>query len=150
MEVRLGGETLLFGTVSAVEDTATVLGNLVDNAITAAAAAGEEPGVAREVEVTLMDEGQDLVLTVADTGDGISAGTELFAARPATADTVHGHGIGLRLSRELVQRRGGSLWVIDPGGREPGQGAVFGVRLVGVMAARSENPDGARSTEAER
>lgn len=130
--LRLGEETLVLGTLIGVEDTAAVLGNIVDNAITAAGAR-ELPGSLPEVEVTLMDEGHDLVLIVADNGAGVAPGTDVFAVESTGADTVHGHGIGLRLSRELVRRRGGELWIIDPGGKSPDRGAVFGARLPGVM-----------------
>lgn len=129
VELRIGEETLVLGTLDAVEDTATMLGNLVDNAI-AVAAVGEKP---RFVEVTFMDEGDTLVLMVADSGSGVAPGTDVFAAESAEQDTVHGHGIGLKLSRELVRRRGGELWLIDAGGS--GAGAVFGVRLPHAMVA---------------
>lgn len=133
VDLRLGEETLVLGTVSGVEDTATVLGNLVDNAVRAAAEAPETSGIPREVDVTLLDEGGDLVLVVADTGAGIAPGTDVFAAGSAGGDAVHGHGIGLKLCRELVRRRGGDLWIIDRGGQLAGRGAVFGARLPGVM-----------------
>lgn len=88
------------------------------------------------VEVTFLDEASDLVLVVADSGPGIAAGVEVFGHRPdGDPDQVHGHGIGLSLSRDMVARSGGELWVIDSGGEVSGHGAVFGARLVGVMRA---------------
>ncbi|AJK68095.1 sensor histidine kinase [Corynebacterium marinum] len=140
VQLLIRDETLVLGSlegVEGVEDTATVLGNLVDNAVTAALQAPEP----RLVEVTLMDDGPDLVLMVADSGPGTAAGTGAVAAPPAddeteetAVDRVHGHGIGLALSRDLLRRRGGELWLIDPGGGASGRGAVFGARLPGVMA----------------
>lgn len=127
-------DTLVLGTVAEPEDVATVLGNLFGNAVSAAAAAPEP----RRVDVTLLDEGDTLVLIVADSGAGIANEDDRLAARPApdgVPDTVHGHGVGLRLCRDLVRRRGGDLWLIDRGGEEPGKGAVFGARLPGVMRA---------------
>ena len=49
---------------------------------------------------------------------------------------VHGLGIGLPLSREFARRRGGDVWIVDPGG--DGRGAVVAARLPGVL--RGENP----------
>lgn len=132
VSTHITDDTLVLGTVAEPEDVATVLGNLFGNAVTAAAAAPEP----RRVDVTLLDEGDTLVLIVADSGAGISDADNKLVARPApedVPDTVHGHGVGLRLSRDLVRRRGGDLWLIDRGGDQPGKGAVFGARLPGVM-----------------
>ncbi|RSZ64215.1 sensor histidine kinase [Corynebacterium hylobatis] len=134
VQLQIRDESLVLGDVRGVEgteDIATVLGNLVDNAVTAALE-GPEP---RLVEVTLLDDGPELVLVVADSGPGITPGSlgTVSTAGEAVPDRVHGHGIGLALSRDLLRRRGGDLWVIDPGGGESGRGAVFGARLPGVM-----------------
>lgn len=134
VQLHVRDDSLILGVVEGVEateDIATVLGNLVDNAVTAALAAPEP----RLVEVTLMDDGPELVLVVADSGPGITPGSldTVSAAGEAGPDQVHGHGIGLVLSRDLLRRRGGDLWVIAPGGGESGRGAVFGARLPGVM-----------------
>ncbi|MGN7967531.1 ATP-binding protein [Microbacterium sp. 22179] len=134
-------DTLLLGEVTAAEDVAAVLGNLVDNAIRAAVA-GVEP---RRVEVTLLTDGSELVLTVADSGAGITPPgrdpfaptTETIAVRSGSdasdAGPVHGHGYGLPLSRDLARRRGGDVWLISPGGGggsgDGGHGAVFGARI---------------------
>ncbi|MGN0097671.1 MAG: ATP-binding protein [Corynebacterium sp.] len=150
VSLRVGEETLVIDDIDgpgAVEDVATVLGNLVDNAVTAALAAdGDDPWV----DVTAMQDGSALTLVVSDSGDGLSGGGEAVAG--PDVDAVHGHGIGLALTRELVARRDGTLWIIDPGGGVPGQGAVFGVRLPGVFATgpddmTDETPEGAESEE---
>ena len=54
-------------------------------------------------------------------------------AAPAGAADL---GIGLPLSREFARRRGGDVWIVDPGG--DGRGAVVAARLPGVL--RGENP----------
>lgn len=134
--VKIREETLVLGKVVEVEDIATVLGNLVDNAITAAL--GNED--LRLVEVTLMDEASELVIVVADSGYGIPEGADPFAPKAEAADgeqipadQIHGRGIGLTLSQEIAQRRGGEIWVIERGGEPSGRGAVFGAKLPGVM-----------------
>ena len=133
VSLRVGDETLVLDAIDgpgAVEDVATVLGNLVDNAVTAASSADDGDGW---VEVTAMQDGKALTLMVSDSGGGLDGGRGTQAG--PEVDTVHGHGIGLALTRELVARRDGEIWVIDPGGACPGQGAVFGVRLPGVFTS---------------
>jgi len=140
--LRIGEDTLVVGTiapVSAVEDVATVLGNLVDNAVTAAVA-GAGAGDGRWVEVSALQDADSLTLVVADSGAGVGSGDGGADVAADGADPVHGHGIGLALSRDLLRRRGGELWLIDAGGE--GTGAVFGARLPGVMTTRGEGDDG--------
>lgn len=143
--LRIGEDTLVLGTVtpvSAVEDVATVLGTLVDNAV-AAAVAGGSAGDDAWVEVTALQDADDLTFVVADSGPGLRGTGEDSASDPASAgpgpDPVHGHGIGLTLSRDLVKRRGGELWIIDPGG--DGTGAVFGVRLPHIVGTDDDSDD---------
>jgi len=139
--VRISDDTLLLSEVVEVEDVAAVLGNLVGNAVTAAVDA-DGPGW---VEVALFGDGDELVITVADSGDGIRpAGADPFArlapreAESSRGDAVHGHGFGLPLSRDLARRHGGEVWVIDAGGE--GSGAVFGARLPGALRSAHGNP----------
>ncbi|WP_203581226.1 sensor histidine kinase [Microbacterium hibisci] len=140
VDLRISDDTFLLGEVAEAEDVAAILGNLVGNAVTAAVAA---PAPAW-VEIALLGDGDEVVLTVSDSGVGIiPAGSDPFAgviagavgaeAAPETAQAVHGHGIGLPLSRDLARRRGGEVWLIDPGG--DGAGAVFGARLPGALRA---------------
>jgi two-component system CitB family sensor kinase len=141
--LRVGEETLVLDVLDgpgAVEDVATVLGNLVDNAVTAALSVRD---VDRWVEVTAMQDGDALTLVVADSGGGLAGPSGHGTDRDdrddrddgdgGDGDRVHGHGIGLTLTRDLVGRRGGELWVIDEGGASSGHGAVFGVRLPGMF-----------------
>lgn len=97
--------------VLAPTDAVTVLGNLIDNAIDAAAA-GPPP---RRVEVRFRaGAGGALELTVTDSGRGVPA--ELrervfergFSTKPAPAE---GRGIGLSLVREIVTAAGGRIRV---------------------------------------
>lgn len=142
--LRISDDTFLRGTVDDVEDVVAVLGNLVDNAVTATASAPEP----REVEVAVLGDGDAVVLTVADTGTGIADVDAVFVARDRADDpaAVHGLGIGLPLSREFARRRGGDVWIVDPGG--DGHGAVVAARLPGVLrpaggtdAAREEGDE---------
>jgi two-component system CitB family sensor kinase len=140
VELRIAEDTQLIGSVRAVEDVATVLGNLIDNAVTAAVSG---PRVPRWVDVSLLSDGDSLVCTVADSGPGLGASDPATAQQTDDAeDRVHGHGIGLRLCTEIARRSGGDLWVIDPGGDE--HGAVFAARLGGAVDTaphgQKENP----------
>jgi len=127
--MRVSDESWLPATVRDVEDVVAVLGNLVDNAVTAAASAPAP----REIEVAVLGDGGAVVLTVADTGTGIADVDAAFAPRDrdAVPDAVHGLGIGLPLSRELARRRGGDVWIVDAGGA--GRGAVVAARLPDVL-----------------
>jgi len=133
--LRISEDTMLLGEVALPEDVASVVGNLVGNAVTAAVH-GDEPGW---VEVALLGDRDELVVTVADSGRGIRpVGADPFNRTPRESETdvdagqaVHGHGFGLPLSRDLARRHGGDVWLIDAGGH--GSGAVFGARLPGAL-----------------
>lgn len=122
--LRIAADTQVIGTVRRAEDVASVLGNLVDNAVVAAVAGAREP---RWVEVSVLSDGDALVVTVADSGEGLRPSDPRPHADDGSADSVHGHGIGLPLATEIARRSGGDLWIIDYGG--PDHGAVFAARL---------------------
>ena len=131
VRLRVSADSLVRGVVVQAEDVATVLANLIDNAVTAAVT-GDEP---RWVVVELLDDGDTLVMTVADSGLGVAESGALFAGRPEAdldPDAVHGRGIGLPLAREVAGRLGGDVWLADAGGPD-GNGAVFCARLPAVM-----------------
>jgi sensor histidine kinase regulating citrate/malate metabolism len=105
-----------------VHDLVTVLGNLVDNALDAAAA-GAAP---RHVEVSVSRTGDVVVIEVADSGPGVPAGATDDILRHGYSTKqpgTYGRGIGLALVRQSVARLGGTLTV----GRR--QGAVFAVTI---------------------
>ncbi|WP_211315603.1 sensor histidine kinase [Rathayibacter caricis] len=130
--LTLGDETLVRGVVVEPEDVATVVGNLVDNAVRAAALGARD---VRFVEVELLDDGDTLFVTVADSGDGVADPDTLFERGPAEEDgdddRVHGRGFGLPLCREVAARRGGAVWLADAGGGSAG--AVLCARLPGAV-----------------
>ncbi|MDF2664818.1 MAG: signal transduction histidine kinase regulating citrate/malate metabolism [Microbacterium sp.] len=95
-------------------EAVTVVGNLVDNALDAAAA-GTEP---RWVRAALTDNGSDVVLEVTDSGGGFDpslADPFAFGASTKAAHAPGGRGVGLALVRDIVAARGGTLQVTaDP------------------------------------
>ncbi|MGW5051735.1 ATP-binding protein [Actinokineospora sp. NPDC004072] len=96
-------------------DLVTILGNLIDNAIDAAATAPAR----RTVAVHTTRDGPDLVLTVTDTGPGLPPNA--FDRGWSTKDD--GRGLGLALVAQAVRRCRGTIEV------STGPGAEFLVRL---------------------
>ncbi|MFB2584849.1 sensor histidine kinase [Herbiconiux liukaitaii] len=150
--LRVGPDADVVGSLRHPEDVTTVLGNLVDNGISAAVASARTP---RWVEVEALRHGDELHLSVMDSGDGVhhdplaptegasgpTSGTDVGADAgtdpDAATDAVHGHGIGLRLSAEVARRNGGELWLAMAGTGDTRttsgtpHGAVFCARLDG-------------------
>jgi two-component system CitB family sensor kinase len=147
VELRVGPRTRLPGRLVAPRDLVTVLGNLIDNALDAAA---ERRGTDPFVEVDLWAEGTTVLLQVSDTGPGVPPRcrelifTEGYSTkRPATAGTARsalpgGRGIGLCLVRRLAERYGGTARVAA----RPGGGAVFTVILPETLFPEAGPGDG--------
>nr|WP_228494902.1 Spo0B domain-containing protein [Clavibacter sp. VKM Ac-2873] len=152
--LRVGPGTLVRGILVRPEEVTTVLGNLVDNALHAAVRGSRTD---RWVEVEALDDGVDLHLAVADSGDGLGSADAagIFRRRPddvggaaealaaaGGADPAHGLGFGLPLVRDIARRDGGDVWVADPGGPPPHaeSGAVFCARLAGVVEPPDADP----------
>ncbi|MCX5063596.1 sensor histidine kinase [Streptomyces sp. NBC_00452] len=104
----------------------TIVGNLLDNAIDAAAG-GPPPAGGREVELSLVEAVDLVMVRVADSGPGIppDAAESIFedgwSTRPDRGTARRG--LGLALVHRLTQRHGGTITVSE------GPGAVFTVRL---------------------
>jgi sensor histidine kinase regulating citrate/malate metabolism len=128
-----------------IQDLVTVLGNLVDNALDAAAA-GADP---RRVTVSVSSSAEAVVIEVADSGAGVApeviddvlrlgfstkgtgvTGTDLTDAGPVVPGrSLGGRGLGLALVRQAVTRLGGTLTI----GRRVG--AVFTVTIPAASVA---------------
>jgi len=86
----------------------TVLHNLLTNAIEALAG-GAEPG---EIEISTQRAEDDLIqVCVTDNGSGISGEMEGRLFESFATSKADGMGLGLAISRTLVQAHGGELWL---------------------------------------
>ncbi|WP_330181964.1 sensor histidine kinase [Nocardia sp. NBC_01503] len=178
VRLRLGPNTWVAANLAAPVDVTTVLGNLLDNAIDAArengtAAGSVDPAVGRgirhggdaatspggdpaiplgekpTVEVELVQEGEALHITVADSGGGVpdnlanSVFTEGVSTRSG-GGVPGGRGVGLALSRQVARARGGDVWLAYPGGMATVRGpdAVIG----SVELAAATDPSAARES----
>src|SRR6266516_1168886 len=81
-----------------------------------------------QVRASMRD--QDLVVTVADTGPGVAAEDrrrifDSFQQGTRHTEQVEGTGLGLTLTKRIVELHGGRIWVEG----EPGKGSTFGFAL---------------------
>ncbi|MFD4139717.1 ATP-binding protein [Streptomyces sp. NPDC058572] len=110
VSLRLSPVTLLPDRLVDPRGLVTVVGNLVDNALDAAAGS-EDP----RIEVELRAEGRTVVLRIADSGPGVPDGHRelIFTEGWSTKELpAHGkRGLGLALVRRFAQRQGGSAQV---------------------------------------
>jgi two-component system CitB family sensor kinase len=133
--LEVAPETFVDGRLARPLDTVTVVANLLDNAVRAAATGTRQPG---RVEATLLSDGADLVVHVRDTGDGVpaeAAGSVFDHGYTSRGPDADGHGLGLALARHTARSTGGDIVLVDPGGPPPTpHGAVFEARLRDVIS----------------
>jgi len=102
----------------------TVLRNLVSNAIKFTPKGGE-------VKVDARVEGDDVKISVSDTGIGITPETieKLFKIETSFTtrgtESKKGSGLGLLLCKEFIEKHGGKIWVES----EQGKGSVFRITI---------------------
>jgi signal transduction histidine kinase/DNA-binding response OmpR family regulator len=89
------------------------------------------------VDVRASMRGQDLTVLVTDTGVGVPAEDrerifDSFQQGTRLSGQAEGTGLGLTLSKRILELHGGTIWVES----EAGQGSTFGIAL----PARSEEP----------
>lgn len=124
VSLLIGPATLLPDRLVDPRGLVTVAGNLVDNALDAAAGTREP-----RIEVELSAEGRTVVLRVSDSGPGIPAEQrELIFTEGWTTKELPAHGkrgLGLPLVRRFAERQGGSASV----GEAAAGGAEFRVVL---------------------
>lgn len=122
-----------------------VLNNLIANAVKYSPDGGQ-------ITVRVREDGDEAALAVTDSGIGIppeelEAVFGLFYRSPdRRARDVGGMGLGLYISKEIVDRHGGRIWAESA----PGQGTTFEVRLprqaaVIATAAAGAPPVGSRA-----
>ncbi len=116
------GENLI---ITADENmVSTVLRNLVSNAIKFTPKGGE-------VKVDARVEGDDVKISVSDTGIGITPETieKLFKIETSFTtrgtENEKGTGLGLLLCKEFIEKHGGKIWVES----EQGKGSVFRITI---------------------
>jgi two-component system, NtrC family, sensor kinase len=108
--------------VRAVRDHLTqVVLNLVMNAIDATGKGGH-------IRLTACREGDDVAIQVDDDGRGLSLADRTRLFQPYFTTKPQGTGLGLFISRQIVEELGGSLTYES----EPGQGASFRVWLPAI------------------
>jgi two-component system, CitB family, sensor kinase len=121
VQLRLGPDTAVTATHLPLEQVLTIVGNLVDNALDAAATGGSW------VELTLRSDEKELCVIVRDDGPGLPTDHSEEIFTPGwTTKTTHipgGRGLGLALVRHAVTRLGGTISAANDGG------AVFHVHL---------------------
>ncbi|MDX3851961.1 sensor histidine kinase [Streptomyces sp. AK02-01A] len=129
VSLRLSPGSLLPDRLVDPQGLVTVVGNLVDNALDAAAGSGDP-----RIEVELRAEGRTVVVRISDSGPGVPVDQRelVFSEGWSTKKPpVHGkRGLGLALVRRLAERQGGSARV----GRSADGGAEFTVVLPEALA----------------
>jgi signal transduction histidine kinase len=98
-----------------------VLGNLLRNAREAMPDGGR-------LTVRAGPSGDSVEVAVADTGVGISKENLGLILEPLYSTKARGLGLGLAITRAILEKNKGSLRVVS----EPGKGSTFTVRLTGV------------------
>jgi signal transduction histidine kinase len=93
----------------------------------------------RPIDLDVSREGGEVVVSVTDRGSGIPADEltlifERYYRGSRQPRTVPGEGIGLAVSREIIQAHQGRIWATSPG---PGRGSTF---FVALPVALSDTP----------
>ena len=130
IELRVSDDTMMTSSSLDSEDLISLLGNLIDNALDAAASGGAE----RWVSVSVTEQDDHLVMKVHDSGPGIPQGMEgqIFQEGFSTKSGPgqKRRGFGLALVRQAARRNGGDVSVVNNGG------ACFTVRVPARVTAR--------------
>lgn len=100
------------------------IGNLIDNAIKYTPEGGT-------VSLRVTQENEQVIITVSDTGIGIPDGeydrvfTKFFRSKEALAYFTDGSGLGLYVTKNIIDQHGGRVWFES----EKGKGTTFHIAL---------------------
>jgi len=119
---RIMVEMQIQGSIPPVDHDPNQINQVLLNLILNAIQSMDKPGT---VLVTLLQEDDDVLITVADEGKGIAPEHLPNIFRPFFTTKGHGTGLGLSLARRIVESHGGSIDVNS----ELGKGTQFTVRL---------------------
>ncbi len=119
---RIMVELDVSGTIPPVEHDPNQINQVLLNLLLNAIQAMDKPGIIR---VSLENDDDDVLITVADEGKGIPAENLPNIFRPFFTTKGHGTGLGLSLARRIVEAHGGQIEVAS----EVGRGSRFTIRL---------------------
>ncbi len=141
VRLRVMDDSHVVAPISDVSEVLTVVGNLIDNAIDAAAQAARP----RWVELTIVAAEHDLLVRVRDSGHGVPHDMReaIFMDGVTTKSSTTGarRGLGLALVRQVVEGRGGMISVGHDGG------AVFTAVLPACVGIDAGSGAGAAQEE---
>ncbi len=118
VSVRLEGASPLPPVQADGTQIEQVMLNLMLNGVEAAATAGKRP---REVVVATAVHQDAVEVAVRDSGGGLAPAVQRRLFEPFVTTKTNGLGLGLAISRSIVELHGGKLWASSP----PGAGATF-------------------------
>ena len=75
---------------------------------------------------------EQILVTISDTGVGFPPQLAEQIFDPFFTTKLHGTGMGLRISRSIIESHGGRLWATG----SPGQGATFHLNLPAILGQR--------------
>jgi len=92
--------------------------NLMMNGMGAVAETTERP---RELLISAREKDSELIVRVEDSGMGLDAEIVQKIFNPFFTTKPHGFGMGLSISRSIIESRGGHLWAVP----RPSGGTIF-------------------------
>ncbi len=119
---RIMIELEVTGAIPPVEHDPNQINQVLLNLLLNAIQSMNKPGTVR---VSLENDDDSVLITVADEGKGISPEHLPNIFRPFFTTKGHGTGLGLSLARRIVESHGGHIGVTS----EVGKGSQFGIRL---------------------
>ena len=104
--------------------------NLIVNSIEAMK---DVEGIREMVIRSQQAENEQILVSISDTGIGIPPQLAEQIFDPFFTTKPHGTGMGLRISRSIIESHGGRLWAVA----SPGRGAIFHLNLPAAIANQS-------------